>query len=75
MVLKNLACGSVRTALACEATPPRRGGAECVFLSQPATRRADGPDRDLRTRGEQRVIGLLGGLVSQIVLTKLPKYD
>ncbi len=75
MVLKNPACGTVQTALACEATPPRRVDVHRAFLSQPATRRADGPDRDLRTRGGQRVIGLLGGLISQIVLTKLPKYD
>jgi hypothetical protein len=75
MVLKNLACGTVQTALACETAPPRRVGAECESLSQPETRRVNGPDRDLRTRGEQGVIDLLGGLISQIVLTKLPKYD
>ncbi len=33
------------------------------------------PDRVPRARDEQRGIALLNGLVSQIVLSKLPRYD
>lgn len=84
MILKTLACGMADAALACDATPPRRMGVDpIVDFDAPlaplsplaAARFVHQPDRVPHARDEQRGIALLNGLVSQIVLSKLPRYD
>ena len=82
MNLHGLASDRVRTALACERTLPERAGADDHDPALPIMKEPDlvrhvceADARAVRVPVEGLPVSQLRGLISDIVLSKLPRYD